>query len=176
MDDTGFVVPTEKRGRFAEMYGHAGPRGAPPSLEVVESGDYSPGLTRFSGGGGLTSSARDYARFAQMLLNGGELDGVRLLSPPTIELMTTDHLGDDGASFLAAGWGFGLGFTIKNQPALDGMPDSVGTYYWFGVGGTVFWVDPEQDLIGVFMIQIRPNRDLNYRDQFKRLVYQAIID
>ncbi|MDH3423985.1 MAG: beta-lactamase family protein, partial [Gemmatimonadota bacterium] len=135
-----------------------------------------PEVTRFSGGGGLVSTARDYSRFAQMLLNGGELDGYRILSPTTIDLMTTDHLGDDGTSFLAPGWGFGLGFTIKNQPALDGLPDSVGTYYWFGVAGTSFWIDPDRDLIGIFMIQIRPNRDVNFRDQFKRLVYQAVVD
>jgi CubicO group peptidase (beta-lactamase class C family) len=176
MHDTGFYVRAEDRDRFARYYGHAGRRGGPLTLEPVAQGDYAPGITRFSGGGGLVSTARDYGRFAQMLLNGGELNGTRLLSPTTIDLMTTDHLHDDGASFLAEGWGFGLGFTVKNQPGLDGMPDSVGTYYWFGVGGTVFWVDPVQDLVGVFMIQIRPNLDVNFRDQFKRLVYQAVVE
>ena len=176
MEDTGFYVRPTDRDRFASYYGHAGRRGGPLTLERVDQGDYSPSTNRFSGGGGLVSTARDYARFAQMLLNGGELDGARILSPTTIDLMTMDHLGDDGASFLADGWGFGLGFTVKNQPGLDGMPDSVGTYYWFGVGGTVFWVDPAQGLIGIFMIQIRPNFDVNFRDQFKRLVYQAVVE
>jgi CubicO group peptidase (beta-lactamase class C family) len=141
-------------------------------VEVVSG---RPSTTFFSGGGGLVSTLADYARFAQMLLNDGELDGARILSPTTVALMTTDHLHDDGASFLADGWGFGLGFTVKNQPALDGLPDSVGTYYWFGVAGTSFWIDPEQDLIGVFMIHINPNRDVNFRDQFKRLVCQAVV-
>ncbi|MDH3205463.1 MAG: beta-lactamase family protein [Gemmatimonadota bacterium] len=176
MDDTGFFVRPADRDRFAQIYGHAGGRGGPLTLEAQETGGYTPEVTRFSGGGGLVSTARDYSRFAQMLLNGGELDGYRILSPTTIDLMTTDHLGDDGTSFLAPGWGFGLGFTIKNQPALDGLPDSVGTYYWFGVAGTSFWIDPDRDLIGIFMIQIRPNRDVNFRDQFKRLVYQAVVD
>jgi CubicO group peptidase (beta-lactamase class C family) len=176
MHDTGFYVRPSDRGRFAQIYGHGGGRGGPLTLEVGETGGFTPDVTRFSGGGGLVSTARDYARFTQMLLNGGELNGRRILSPTTIALMTTDHLHDDGASFLSDGWGFGLGFTVKNQPALDGLPDSVGTYYWFGIAGTSFWIDPHQDLIGVFMIQIRPNRDVNFRDQFKRLVYQAVVE
>jgi len=176
MHDTGFYVRPGDRDRFAQIYGHAGGRGGPMTLEVGATDGFTPDVTRFSGGGGLVSTAQDYSRFAQMLLNGGEHDGARILSPTTIALMTTDHLGDDGASFLADGWGFGLGFTVKNQPALDGLPDSVGTYYWFGVAGTSFWIDPEEDLIGIFMIQIRPNRDVNFRDQFKRLVYQAVVE
>ena len=173
MVDTGFYVPTSEQSRLAQIYGHTGEN---RGLEVAPTPGFMPGVTLFSGGGGLVSTAQDYARFAQMLLDGGALDGARILSPTTIDLMTTDHLGDDGASFLSEGWGFGLGFTVKNQPGLDGMPDAVGTYYWFGVAGTSFWIDPENDLIGIFMIQIRPNRDVNFRDQFKRLVYQAVVD
>lgn len=176
MHDTGFYVRPADRARFAQIYGHGGGRGGPLTLEVGDQDGFTPDVTRFSGGGGLVSTARDYARFTQMLLNGGELNGRRILSPTTIALMTTDHLHDDGASFLADGWGFGLGFTVKNQPGLDGLPDSVGTFYWFGVAGTSFWIDPQQDMIGIFMIQIRPNRDVNFRDQFKRLVYQAVVE
>ena len=175
MVDTGFHVPSSKHARLSRIYGHAG-TGAQRTLELGDTIEFTRPLTNFSGGGGLVSTAQDYARFAQMLLNGGELDGARILSPTTIDLMTTDHLHDDGASFLADGWGFGLGFTVKNQPALDGLPDSVGTYYWFGVAGTSFWIDPEQDLIGIFMVQINPNRDVSFRDQFKRLVYQAVVE
>jgi CubicO group peptidase (beta-lactamase class C family) len=175
MVDSGFYVPAPKHGRLSRIYGHAG-TGAQRTLQLGDTVGFTQPVTRFSGGGGLVSTAQDYARFAQMLLNGGELDGARILSPTTIDLMTTDHLHDDGASFLADGWGFGLGFTVKNQAALDGLPDSVGTYYWFGVAGTSFWIDPEQDLIGIFMVQINPNRDVNFRDQFKRLVYQAVVD
>ena len=173
MDDTGFFVEPAERDRFAQIYGHVG---GERTLQAGAAGGFTPSVTRFSGGGGLVSTAEDYAQFAQMLLNGGELDGARILGPKTIELMTMDHLGDDGASFLDAGWGFGLGFTVKNQAGLDGMSDSVGNYYWFGVAGTAFWVDPVEDLIGVFMIQIRPNRDVNFRQQFKRLVYQAVVN
>ncbi len=173
MTDTGFYVPPSQRDRFSRLYGHTGPDA---TLELGDTLGYTSSVTNFSGGGGLVSTAEDYARFAQMLLNGGELDGARILSPTTIDLMRADHLRDDGASFLADGWGFGLGFTVKNQPALDGMPDSAGTYYWFGVAGTSFWIDPERDLIGIFMVQIRPNRDVNFRDQFKRLVYQAVVE
>ena len=175
MHDTGFHVPASKHDRFSRIYGHAG-SGAERALQLGDTVGFLTPPTNFSGGGGLVSTAQDYARFTQMLLNGGELDGARILSPTTIELMTTDHLHDDGASFLADGWGFGLGFTVKNQPALDGLPDSVGTYYWFGVAGTSFWIDPAQDLIGIFMVQINPNRDVNFRDQFKRLVYQAVVE
>jgi CubicO group peptidase (beta-lactamase class C family) len=175
MDDTGFHVPPANHGRLSRIYGHDG-TGAQRTLALGDTIGFTRPVTNFSGGGGLVSTAQDYARFAQMLLNGGELDGARILSPTTIDLMTTDHLHDDGASFLADGWGFGLGFTVKNQPALDGLPDSVGTYYWFGVAGTSFWIDPEQDLIGIFMVQINPNRDVNFRDQFKRLVYQAVVE
>ena len=122
------------------------------------------------------STAHDYARFAQMLLNGGELDGARILGRKTIEMMTVDHL-EEGmpTGFLQPGWGFGLGFTVKNEMGPDGMPDSVGSYSWIGIQGTSFWVDPTEELIGVFMIQIRPSRDIAFRQQFKNLVYQALI-
>ena len=173
MADTGFLVPDSKRDRVAPTYGHSG-----PDL-TLGPGDTSicalpPPL--FSGGAGLVSTAQDYARFAQMLLNGGELDGARILGRKTVELMTVDHL-EEGmpTGFLSPGWSFGLGFTVKTEAGMDGLPSSVGEYNWIGIQGTSFWVDPEEDLVGVFMVQIRPNRDITFRDQFKRLVYQALI-
>jgi CubicO group peptidase (beta-lactamase class C family) len=173
MSDTGFRVPDSKSDRVAPTYGHSG------ADRVLGPGDTSicalpPGL--FSGGAGLVSTAQDYARFAQMLLNGGELDGARILGRKTVELMIVDHL-QEGMStgFLSPGWSFGLGFTVKTKAGLDGLPSSVGEYNWIGIQGTSFWVDPEEDLVGVFMVQIRPNRDITFRDQFKRLVYQALI-
>ncbi len=174
MRDTGFDVPASKRDRFARTYGHSGPDRV---LVLGDTVGLTPPIGNFSGGAGLMSTAHDYARFAQMLLNGGELDGARILGRKTIELMTVDHL-EDGmpTGFLQPGWGFGLGFTVKTRAGLDGMPGSVGNYYWYGIRGTSFWVDPEEDLIGVFMIQIRPNEDITFRRQFKRLVYQALID
>ncbi len=174
MDDTGFYVPASERDRFARSYGH---QGAERTLTLGDTMRFTRPPTRISAGGGLVSTAHDYSRFAQMLLNGGELDGARILGRKTIELMTTDHLPDGvPTEFLSPGWGFGLGFTVKNEAGMDGMPGSVGNFYWFGVQGTSFWVDPEEDLIGIFMIQIRPNRDVTFRRQFKRLVYQAVIE
>ena len=173
MRDTGFYVPASDWDRFTRSYGHEGPE---RTLTVGRDGFEAP-PTRISGGGGLVSTAPDYARFAQMLMNGGELDGARILGRKTVELMTVDHLPEGiPTGFLRRGWGFGLGLTVKIKAGLDGMPGSVGNYYWMGIRGTSFWVDPEEDLIGVFMIQIRPNRDITFRQQFKRLVYQAVID
>jgi len=173
MLDTAFDVPASKRDRFARTYGHSGPERA---LVLGDTVGVTPPLGNFSGGAGLMSTAQDYARFAQMLLNGGELDGERILGRKTLEMMTVNHL-EDGipTGFLQPGWGFGLGFTVKTEAGRDGMPDSVGSYSWIGVQGTSFWVDPEEDLIGVFMVQIRPNRDITFRQQFRRLVYQALI-
>jgi len=124
-----------------------------------------------SGGGGLTSTASDYVRFAQMLLNGGELDGVRLLGTKTVELMTANHLND---SQRIASQGFGLGVSVRRELGAGGTQGSLGEYGWGGLAGTTFWVDPEEELIGVFMVHINPNRDINFRNQFKNLVYQAI--
>ena len=173
MADTGFRVPDSKSDRVAPTYGHSGPDRAlgPGDTSICA---WPP--TLFSGGAGLRSTAQDYARFAQMLLNGGELDGARILGRKTVELMTVDHL-EEGmpTGFLSPGWSFGLGFTVKTEAGLDGLPSSVGEYNWIGIQGTSFWVDPEEDLVGVFMVQIRPNRDITFRDQFKRLVYQALI-
>ena len=173
MVDTGFHVPASKRDRFSRLYGHTGPD---RSLALGSTSGYTESVTRLSGGGGLVGTAADYMRFAQMLLNGGELDGVRILGRKTIELMTFDHLPEGvPTSFLSPGWGFGLGFTVRNEAGSDGIQGSVGEYYWFGVAGTSFWVDPAEELVGVFMIQIRPSRDIAYRNQFKNLVYQALI-
>ncbi|HBD96688.1 MAG TPA: serine hydrolase, partial [Gemmatimonadetes bacterium] len=171
MKDTGFSVPASETSRRARSYGRSG--GAP--LAVSDAyGCMRPGGFP-SGGGGLASTADDYSRFAQMLLNGGELDGARILGRKTIELMTADHLGDAQYGSRASGWGWGLGFNVKTAAGLDGMPGSVGNYYWWGVRGTSFWIDPTEDLIGVFMVQIS-GRDIPFRNQFKRLVYQAIVD
>ena len=87
----------------------------------------------------------------------------------------TLHLGDAGTGWLSPGWGFGLGFTVKNVPGLDGMPGSVGDFNWAGLHGTSFWVDPQEDLVGVFMVQIYPNTDIDFRGRFKAMVYQALI-
>jgi CubicO group peptidase (beta-lactamase class C family) len=127
--------------------------------------------TYFSGGGGLVSTASDYARFLQMLLNGGELAGVRLLSPKSVELMTVDHVGHREA---ASGMSFGLGFGIRQELGRHGELGSRGTYDWGGYWGTSFWVDPQEQLIGILLTQINPS---NYNhERFRTLVYQAITE
>ena len=173
MANTDFRVPDSKSDRVATTYGHSG---ADLTLGPGDTSICSLPPMLFSGGAGLVSTAQDYARFAQMLLNGGELDRARILGRKTIELMTVDHL-EEGmpTGFLSPGWSFGLGFTVKTEAGMDGMSSSLGEYNWIGIQGTSFWVDPEEDLVGVFMVQIRPNRDITFRDQFKRLVYQALI-
>ncbi len=167
MRDTEFRVPDAKDARLARSYRHAG---AAATLQRNQGPDLCapPGFP--SGGGGLASTARDYARFAQMVLNGGELNGRRLLGRKTVELMTTDHLGDIAGP--GAGNGFGLGFAVKE--AANSLPTSIGTYGWEGLHGTAFWIDPVEDLIGVFMVQIYPNRSTDFKQQFQQLVYQAL--
>jgi CubicO group peptidase (beta-lactamase class C family) len=119
----------------------------------------------------------DYARFAQMLLNGGTLDGKRLLSRKTIEFMTADHLGPvTGASdLLIPGYGFGLGFAVRMHAGIAQVPGSVGQYYWGGLAGTTFWVDPAEQLFALMLIQ-GPGQREYYRVLFRDMVYAAFAD
>jgi CubicO group peptidase (beta-lactamase class C family) len=152
--------------------------GKKPLVAANEQGilaNFHQGATHFSGGGGLVSTATDYLRFAQMLLDGGQLDGVRLLSRKTVELMTTDHLGDL-PGFWSPGFAFGLGFAVLQDVGASGAPGSVGEYNWGGAAGTRFWVDPQEELIGIYMIQILPHTGLEYGTEFRTLTYQAIAD
>ncbi len=167
MRDTDFRIPAIARDRTVLAYRHAGPELA---LTQNTGPDACAPPTLSSGGAGLASTAHDYARFTQMLLNGGELDGVRVLGRKTIELMTTDHLGDVPGP--GTGYGFGLGFAVKE--AVNGAPTSLDTYWWEGLYGTSFWIDPKEDLIGIFMVQIYPNRSIDFKAQFQQLVYQAL--
>jgi CubicO group peptidase (beta-lactamase class C family) len=137
-----------------------------------------------SGGGGAVSTAADYVRFCQLLLNGGELDGVRLLSPKTVALMTSDHLppgvaygGTARFGALAPtpefGIGFGLGFAVRKEQGRCPLPGTTGDYFWHGVSGTTFWIDPAEQLIAVFLLQ-SPERRLRYRNLTRQLVYAAL--
>lgn len=134
-----------------------------------------------SGGGGLISTAIDYARFLQFMLNRGELAGVRLLGPRTVDFMTTDHLGDiavfsaGSRALLPAGHGFGLGFAVRKHLGVAPVPGSIGTYFWGGLAGTTFFVDPALDLFGILMLQA-PNQREYYRMLFRDLVYAAVMD
>lgn len=175
MVDTGFGVPDEKRDRFAKMY-----QSTPDGLQApgdMLGGDYPDPATFFGGGGGLVSTIGDYMKFTQMLANGGELDGVRILSPESVETMRTNQLPAGMAEIPGyPGNQFGVDFAIVADPARNnGM--SEGSYWWWGIGGTWFWIDPVENLTFIGMIQ---NRNLMYARQLqaisKELVYGAITE
>jgi len=129
-----------------------------------------------SGGGGLVSTTMDYARFCMMLRNGGTLDGVRMIGRKTLELMASDHLGPGvriNGTLLAPGHGFGLGFAVRTQAGIAPFPGSVGQFFWSGIGGTFFWIDPKEDLFAVFMSQGPGQRD-HTRTLVRDLVYAAV--
>jgi CubicO group peptidase (beta-lactamase class C family) len=153
MRDTGFYVPKEKLNRFAEFYTYD-KDGKLLAIKTNESlnHDFAAKPALSSGGGGLVSTATDYMRFCQMLLNGGQLNGVRLLSPRTVELMRTNVLAPNIPT-LAPGAGFGLDFAVYTDPMAAGGYYSKGTFFWGGAAGTWFWIDPANDLIVVGMIQ-----------------------
>jgi CubicO group peptidase (beta-lactamase class C family) len=172
MSDTDFHVPPAKHARLAEAFAKDPETGAGVQLiEVREKPMFE------SAGGGLVSTAADYVRFLQMLLNGGTLDGTRLLSRKTIEYMTADHLGPvTGApDLLIPGYGFGLGFAVRLHGGIAQVPGSVGQYYWGGLAGTTFWVDPAEQLFALLLIQ-GPGQREYYRVLFRDLVYAAFAD
>jgi CubicO group peptidase (beta-lactamase class C family) len=172
MIDTAFHVSAALQGRLAEGFAKDPDTGSGVQLINVKD------APKFeSGGGGLVSTTADYARFLQMLLNRGRLDGVRYLSRKTIELMTADHLGPiSGApDLLLPGYGFGLGFAVRLQPGISHVPGSVGQYFWGGLAGTTFWVDPAEELFAIMMIQAPGQRDY-FRTLFRDLVYAAFDD
>ncbi len=170
MVDTGFAVPPAQQHRIAEAFAHDPDGGVP--MKLINPREV-PGME--SGGGGLMSTAMDYARFLQCLRNGGELGGHRLLSRHTLGFMTADHLGSlpiDG-TLLPPGHGFGLGFAVRRALGESPVPGSVGTYHWSGIGGTSFFVDPQQDLYALLLTQA-PNQRDHYRQLFRHLVYAAL--
>ena len=183
MKDTGFYVPAGKRPRQAALYAFDPKRKviAPATGFMVL--DVTKPPTAASGGGGLVSTAADYARFCQMLLNGDELGGARLLKPETVALMRTNQLSDavlagpDGSTPLGPGVGFGLDFAVVTDPAKAKTGAGRGTYSWGGAAGTWFWIDPENDLFFLGMIQVigRPKTpDLTEFSQ--GFVYKALVD
>lgn len=177
MHDTHFYLPPGKRDRLATVYGQTEQATlirAPDGGGMQGQGQYVDGPRRsFSGGAGLLSTARDYARFLQMLLNGGILDGRRILSPKSVELMTTDHLGE---RYGQPGRGFGLGFEVTQDLGRRGVPGSVGEYGWGGAYHSTYWVDPVERLVVVYFTQVIPARFLDDHGKLRALVYQAITD
>jgi CubicO group peptidase (beta-lactamase class C family) len=177
MEDTDFYVPQQKWGRLATLY-TPNPEGTIKRASDAEQESAKKKPVLFMGGAGLMSTAMDYARFVQMLVNGGQLDGVRILSPKTVELMRADVLGDlpmvQVAGLPPPGYGFGLTFAVSRGPGQTASTVSKGEYNWGGAAGTIFWIDPQEQMVGVWMMQTM--LDLTRGAVFKQLAYQAIID
>ena len=179
MSDTGFWVSPEKIGRLATPLPTDITSGKPNNLI-----DVSVAPANDSGGAGGVSTAADYLRFTQMLLNGGQLDGARVLSRSSVALMTADHLGTrisapvtPGELLLGVpGYTFGLGFAVRQGPGVAGVPGSAGEFMWAGYAGTYFWVDPKEEIVAVYMTQAPSPIRAYYRRLFKQLVYGAIVD
>lgn len=176
MHDTAFRLPADKLHRVAEPFAHDPDGGVP--LRVFSANSPSP---LDMGGGGLFSTAPDYARFLRCLLGHGSVDDVRLLAPQTVEFMTSDHLGpipvNPGASrdLLGPGYGFGLGVAVRTAVGQSTEPGPIGMYAWGGIAGTTFFVDPRNDLYAVMMTQA-PNQREDYRALFRQMVYASVLD
>ena len=176
MEDTHFYLPPSKADRLATVYSatERGLERAPEPGLGIGQGHYVKGpRVSFSGGAGLVSTAKDYARFLQMMLNGGTLDGRRVLSRKSIELMTVDHL--NGIEF-RPGQGFGLGFSVVTDVGARGQPGTIGEFGWGGAYHSTYWVDPREGLVVVYLTQLIPAKDLDEHAKLRALVYQAIAD
>jgi CubicO group peptidase (beta-lactamase class C family) len=184
MKDTAFYVAPKKTDRFAANYG----READKTLKLLDDPAASAYLkepTFFSGGGGLTGTTADYLHFCEMLRRGGELDGARILGPRTIEMMHQNHLagGKDLVQLTIGGFsetasegvGFGLGFATTLGSVASGSMGG-NDYYWGGAASTIFWIDPKEDLVVIFMTQLMPSGTFNFRGQLKNIVYSSIVD
>jgi CubicO group peptidase (beta-lactamase class C family) len=179
MADSSFWLPASKLSRLAQP-----PPIDPASGQKTSVLDVAAEPLNDSGGAGALSTATDYLRFGQMLLNGGELDGVRVMSRSTIKLMTSDHLGtrvaapfQPGELLLGTpGYTFGLGFAVRQGDGVAGVAGSAGEFMWAGYAGTFFWIDPKEEIVAVYMTQAPSPIRAYYRKMFKSLVYQALVD
>ncbi len=170
MPDTGFWVELSRQDRIAEPFARDPDTGKPVKMLEVRTKPVF-----LSGGGGMVSTAHDYLRFAQMLLNGGELEGARLLAPETVGFMLSDHLaGVRGPAYLPGpGYGFGLGFAVRLATGEASTPGTIGDANWGGAGGTYFWIDPMRNLAAIWMMQA-PGQRVHYRMLFRNMVYGAM--
>ncbi len=178
MKDSGFFVPESKWNRLAVLQTpkRDGSGKLDPAKGFAQDHyKYKPSL--MLGGAGSVGTLDDYARFVTMLLNGGQLEGIRLLGRKTVELMRVDHLGSlPRAGLLGDGEGFGLTFAINLGPGKNPSVGSEGEYRWGGAAGTIFWIDPKENMTGVFLINVLPPTGIPASDQFKRMAYEALID
>ena len=180
MTDTAFYVRPGTEDRLAVLYtpdreagdGTIVRSSAPPQDSYLQK------PTIFYGGAGLVSTTTDYFRMIQMLLDGGKYEGGQMLSPKSVKLLSSDHIGDMPrvGQLMGPGDGFGLTFRVNQNPGLGGALGSPGEYSWGGAAGTRFWIDPDEEMVGVFMIQILPHGGLTYGTEFHNLAYQAIVD
>jgi CubicO group peptidase (beta-lactamase class C family) len=185
MVDSGFTVPESKVHRFAANYERT-PDNGMQLVDSPETSRYISDVTYFAGGSGLVSTARDYLRFAQMLLNKGELEGERILGRKTVELMTSNHLPNNGdlssmgqpvfSETSYDGIGFGLGFSVMIDPATANILGTPGEYAWGGAASTYFWVDPAEELIAILLTQLMPSSSYPIRREFRVLAYQSIVE
>ncbi|TDC27094.1 class A beta-lactamase-related serine hydrolase [Micromonospora sp. 15K316] len=185
MTDTRWYVEDDEVGRLAALYAPDPRTGHALRYDQLGALAYRK-PTLHSGGGGLICSAADYHRFTQMLVRGGELDGVRLLGPRTVRFMTRNHLpgGQDLGTLSTGGFaettldgiGFGLGFAVVDDPVPSRVPSSVGEYYWGGMASTAFWVDPAEEITALFFTQLLPSSTYPIRSQLRQLVYSALVD
>jgi CubicO group peptidase (beta-lactamase class C family) len=172
MRDTFYNVPKEKAGRVAAIY-RPDDHG---KITLLRKPEYREPATLMRGAGGLSGTAMDYFRFAQMLLNGGELDGVRLLGRATVDLMFENHIGTGKRVYVRGdGYGFGLGGAVLTDRGKAPDALSLGTWTWGGANGTIFWIDPVEELIPIMMIQINPYSHFNIRPLFSVVASQAIV-
>jgi CubicO group peptidase (beta-lactamase class C family) len=171
MAETAFHTGQENAGRLAEPFAND-----PWTGEKVLLFNMLEKPVMESGGGGLVSTTMDYARFSQMLLNGGVLDGNRIIGRKTLQLMASDHLGPNvkvDSPLMPEGHGFGLGFAVRTHAGIAPFPGSVGQYFWSGMAGTFFWIDPAEDMFAVFMMQ-GPGQRQYTRSMLRDLVYAAV--
>jgi CubicO group peptidase (beta-lactamase class C family) len=176
MNDTFFYVPREKAARLAVLYGidQSGKLMRMPDRGREAQGEYVEGPRKaFAGGAGLVSTAADYGRLLNMLLNGGELEGARILSPASVTAMISNQT---GTLYAEPGMGFGLGFSIVEDIGKTGRLASLGEFGWGGAYHTSYWVAPAEGLVAVFMMQLLPARNSDAQDKFRTLVYQALTD
>jgi len=175
MNDTHFYLPRSKAGRLASVYANVDGRlERAPKEGSAGQGAFVDGPRRsFSGGAGLLSTATDYARFLQMVLNGGELDGTRILSRKSVELMSVSHIGHID---FRPGEGFGLGFSVLEDVGARGTPGSVGELGWGGAYHSTYWIDPIEELVVVHLTQLIPTGDVDDQQKVRALIYQAIVD
>lgn len=179
MNDTHFYLDDDKGGRLMSQY-TPGPNNNQIVLQDPGSSESrwisSENKRVFRGAGGLVSTPHDYLRFQQAMLNGGELDGVRLLSPNTLDLMMSNHTGDLPLWLPGPGFGFGLGWAVVEDRGAAATPMSEGSAYWGGAYCTIAWIDREQELVGILMTQVRPYNHMNIRQDFQVLAHQALIE